>query len=170
MADIAHGFGIGFFGEQRQCFAQILVFSLGDDELLVNVRPERLFHFLDLDFDATAAHHIVDASENTEFAITDLGAVVGREGGVAHMRRVNHKAATAVETHRHTIERRVPQTRFAAADAAQGNVRERFGHAVGAPYCVGEISQLTLQIIINCASTYNQVLDSHEPLALDSHL
>ena len=38
MADIAHGFGVGFFGEQRQCFAQILVFSLGDDEPLVNVR------------------------------------------------------------------------------------------------------------------------------------
>ena len=169
LANLCHFIGVVRFSEQCERFSQNGVVLFGDDKWCSHVGLERLFHLLDLDFDAPAAHHIVDAAEYAKAIVTEFSAVVGHELLFAHHRSVNHQASAVVEAHPHAGKRRVPPACLIAIEATEGNVREGFGHAIGAPHRTRKIFQFLFQIGENGASANNKMLNGAEFFALVSH-
>ena len=75
LANLCHFIGVVRFSEQCERFSQNGVVLFGDDKWCSHVGLERLFHLLDLDFDAPAAHHIVDAAEYAKAIVTELSLI-----------------------------------------------------------------------------------------------
>ena len=96
----------------------------------------------------------------------NLRDVVGMEQGGAHQRCIHSEASPFVHSHLHIWKGTVPGFRILAVEPAEGNVGERFAHAVSAPYSIGEVTHFVLQRFVYGASTHNQVAYVHQPSTL----
>ena len=130
------------------------------------------FYLLNLQFYATAAHHIVASAAYAEVSAVGsyLRDVVGGERSGAYSRSVYHKTAVGVETNVDTFKRFVPVACLFAAESAQSDVRERLGHAIRAPDGVRKLPQLGCHLAAYGSAANDEMLYLPEQRALLLHL
>lgn len=119
----------------------------------------KLFHLM---LEAAGADDVVAAPEDEESGGVgaELRDVVSGEAVGADVGRGDDKAVALVGLEGDSREGGVALAAMGAADAAQGDVGEGFGHAVGAPHVVWEIGQRALELGTDGAAADDEVADT----------
>lgn len=119
----------------------------------------KLFHLM---LEAAGADDVVAAPEDEEGGGVgaELRDVVSGEAVGADVGRGDDKAVALVGLEGDTREGGVALAAMGTADAAQGDVGEGFGHAVGAPHVVWEIGQRALELGTDGAAADDEVVDT----------
>lgn len=140
----------------------------------VDAPIEKPLDLLGLDLYSARADDIVRPADDAEpFGAVGSGChlcdVVGRQRLGTYGRSGNDETAASIERDIDTLEGRVPIAGIGTAEATEGNVGERLGHAVGAPYGIGHRLKNLRQALIDSPAADNDIGDLAEETSLTGH-
>lgn len=135
---------------------------------------EKPLDLLGLDFYSTGADDIVRPADDAELTGAvgsgrHFGYVVGCQRLGAYGRRRDDETAATVERDIDTLEGRVPIAGIGTTEASEGDVGERLGHAVCAPYGVGHRAEDFRQALVDSPAADNDIGDLAEETLLARH-
>ena len=138
--------------QQHQGLAQPAVRHGSQGERHTDERLQAPLVFLYLDFDAPAVHGVVRTAHDGESAVgMQARHIVRFQILLADFRRMDHQRAAQRKREGHTRERRVGPRGVRPVERAQGDVRQRFGHAIGGIDATRHAGQPALQGLVHGA-------------------
>ena len=94
-----------------------------------------------MNFQSSAAYHVVFSANDAKPASVGVNHcyIVCSESLWTHLRGVDYEASLVVEADANVVERSIPRRGFRPVYSPEGDMRESFRHAIGAPYGMGKL-------------------------------